>query len=195
MLLGKYGKWQWLNSKAACLADVVERCPQLVIDRFVLVTSYDSGLLQLDEEKLKAGWKHMCKRRRSFDWAHPEWEEPLALSPRVSDPGILPIDMYDEWYVFYTEPQIDTIEVFVNWNFSPTFGHTGLHELSTHVQLEVHFWNQLAVINPRAYVADNQTLSFATSDDVLFEQVMIAVQNVEFEVGTACDVKSPTGPS
>jgi hypothetical protein len=190
MLLGKNGKWSWLTSKAACLADVVELCPQLVIDRFVLITSLDSGLVQLDEERLKAGWKPMCKRRRNFDWSHEEWEDPLALSPRISDPKILPTDMYDEWYVFYTEPQIDTIEVFVNWGFSPTFGHTGFQELSTHKELEEHFWDQLAVINPRAYIAHNVELSFVTSDELLFEQVMIAVQTVELEIGTACDARS-----
>jgi hypothetical protein len=194
MLLGKNGKWQWITSKAACLSDVVELCPQLFIDRFVLITSFDSGLVTLDEEKLKAGWKPTCKRRRNFDWSGEVWEEPLALSPRVSDPKILPTDMYDEWYVFCTEPQIDTIEVFVNWEFSPTFGHIGMQELGMHVELEAHFWNQLAVINPRAYIADNQTLSFATADDALFEQVMIAVQDVELEVGTACDAKSANGP-
>lgn len=195
MLLGKNGKWNWLTSKAACLADVVERCPQLVIDRFVLITSLDSGLVQLDEAKLKAGWKPMCKRRRNFDWSHDVWEDPLALSPRIADPKILPTDMYDEWYVFCTEPQIDTIEVFVNWGFSPTFGHIGPQELGTHGELEEHFWDQLAVINPRAYIADNLELSFVTSDDPLFEQVMIAVQSVEFEVGTACDARSTTEPS
>lgn len=185
----------WLNSKAPCLADIVELCPQMVIDRFVFITSLDSGLVQLNEDRLKTGWKPMGKRRKNFEWSHDEWEDPLALSPRVSNAMILPTDMYDEWYLFTEEPQIDTIEVFVNWNFSPTFGYAGMKELDTHVELEEHFWNQIAELNPLAYIAYNESFSFVTQDAPLYEQVLAAVQNVELEIGTACDARSTLADS
>lgn len=195
MLMGKNDKWMWVTSKAACLSEVVEGCPQLFVDRFVFITSFDSGLVQLNEEMLNAGWKHMGKRRKNFEWSGDEWEDPLALSPRISDPTILPIDTYDEWYVFFSAPQIDTVEVFVNWGFSPTFGHTGMHELRTHPELEEHFWAQMNELNPHAYIADNESLSFVTADAARYEQVMLAIQNIELEIGTACDARSTLGDS
>lgn len=185
----------WLNSKAPCLADIVELCPQMVIDRFVFITSIDSGLVQLDEDRLKAGWKPMGKRRKNFDWSHDECENPLALSPRVSNPVILPTGTYDEWYLFTKEPQIDTVEVFANGNFSPTFGYAEMKENHAHVELEQHFWNQIAELDPLAYIADNQSFSFVTQDTSLYEQVLLAVQKVELEIGTACDARSTLADS
>lgn len=184
----------WLTSKAACLKDVVELCPQLFIDRFVLITSYDSGYVTLTEEQLQAGWKYTGSDAQNFDWLPPR-DGLFALSPRVSDPTKVPIDMFDEWYVFYTPPVIDKLEVFVNRMFYPTTGKVGLAEEQTSdhfVEYEALFWKQLSDVNPRAYISDNQTLSFVTFDSVLYEQVVMAVQDVEREVGTACDARSAT---
>ncbi len=197
MILGKNGKWMWLTSKAACLKDVVELCPQLVIDRFVLITSYDSGYVTLTDEHLHAGWQYTGGDAQIFEW-RPVRDGQFALSPRVSNAAMLPIDMYDEWYVFYKPPVIHQLKIFVNAGFSPTSGKVGLAEETSseyYEEFETHFWQQLSELDPRAYVADNFNLSFVTSDEILFEQVVLAVQDVEQEVSTACDAKSPTDPN
>ena len=196
MLLGKNGKWSWLSSKAACMSDVVEKCPQSVIDKFVLVTSLDSGLVILDEERIKNGWKYVGKKAQNPELtSNYKVEGEFALSPRVTNPADIPKDIchgntYDEWYVFTSPPQIEAAEVFINWGgFGFSIGHIGLYELEGHT-FEDRFWNQLSAINPHAYLADNGTLLFATADGGLFEQVMIVVQNEELEIGTACDARS-----
>lgn len=194
MILGKNGKWMWLTSKAACLGDVVERCPQLVIDRFVLITSHDSGLIVLDDQQLKDGWKYLGEVANNPELVSDfKREGAFALSPRISATSILPVDVYDEWYVFAKPPQFETAEVFINWGaFSLSFGHTGRHELAPH-GFEGRFWDQLLVLNPLSYIADNGygTLLFTTADALLYEQMLLAIQDIELEVSTACDAKSP----
>ncbi len=117
MLLGKNGKWSWLSSKAACMSDVVEKCPQSVIDKFVLVTSLDSGLVILDEERIKNGWKYVGKKAQNPELtSNYKVEGEFALSPRVTNPADIPKDIchgntYDEWYVFTSPPQIEAAEV------------------------------------------------------------------------------------
>ena len=200
MIIGKYGKWMWLTSKSACMGDVVEKCPQLVIDKFVLVTSLDSGIVILDEQRLKDGWKYTVKEAHNPDFIGQDNRQGVfALSPRVSNPAEIPRDichgnMYDEWYVFDSPPQIESLEVFINWGgFDLSIGHLGLHKMEPHA-FEDRFWNQLAITQPHAYIADSGTLLFTTDDDVLYQQVTMAVQDVEFQVQTACDARSTLGP-
>lgn len=198
MILGKNGKWMWLTSKAACMGDLIEKCPQSIVDKFVLVTSLDSGLVILNEQQLNDGWKYLVKESHNPDFKdQPQREGVFSLSPRVSNPADIPRDichgnMYDEWYVFNSPPQIESAEVFINWGgFGFSIGHIGLNELEKH-SFEDRFWNQLSVINPHAYIADNGTLLFSTADGNLYEQAVMAIQDVEREVLTACDAKSPT---
>ena len=201
MIIGKNGKWMWLTSKAACMGDVLEKCPQSAIDKFVLVTSLDSGLVILDEKKLSEGWKYAVKEAHNPECIGQDNREGVfALSPRVSNPSAIPRDIchgntYDEWYVFNSTPQVESLEVFINWGgFGFSIGHIGLHQLEPHA-FEDRFWNLLAVTQPHAYIADNGTLLFTTSDGLLYEQVTMAVQDVEFEVQTACDARSTIGPN
>jgi hypothetical protein len=201
MLMGKNDKWMWLSSKAACMGDVIEQCPQSVIDKFVLVTSLDSGLVILNEQRLSEGWKYSVKESHNPAFSgQPQREGVFSLSPRVSNPADLPRDIchgntYDEWYVFSSPPQIESAEVFINWGgFGFSVGHFGLYELESHA-FEERFWNQLSVISPHAYIADNGTLLFATADGNLYEQVVLAVQNEEIQVQTSCDARSTQGPS
>lgn len=188
MILGKNGKWMWVSSKAACMGDVLEKSPQTVIDKFVLLTSLDSGSYRLDDERIKSGWNYVGKDADDH-------EEKFALSPRIKDPSILPRVHYDEWYVFNSPPKIETAEVFINLvDFGFSIGHSGLHKMES-CTFEGRFWDQLNVINPFAYIADNGTLLFATSDGNLYEQVVLAVQDVERVVEQACDARSTLGES
>lgn len=195
MILGKNGKWMWLTSKATGLRDVVERCPQFVIDKFVLVTSLDSGSLLLDESRLQSGWTYMGKEAQSADSAIDADARDFTLSPRVKNTSILPTEWYDEWYVFPSPPQIGSLEVFVNDpDFCLTIGHIGLHEVVPY-KFEEQFWMQIERVNPFSFISDNGVLSFATSDGSLYEQVVIAVQDVEHLVAASCDARSATEQS
>lgn len=201
MILGKNGKWMWLSSKAACMGDVLEKSPQTVIDKFVLVTSLDSGLVILNEQQLNQGWKYAVNETHNPDFKdQPQRRGIFSLSPRVSNPSDIPRDichgnMYDEWYVFNSAPKIESAEVFINWGgFGFSVGHVGLHKMES-CTFEERFWDQLNVINPFAYMADNGTLLFATADGNLYEQVVLAVQDEERAVETACDARSTLGES
>jgi hypothetical protein len=180
MLLGKNGKWMWLTSRATALFELIERCPSIILSRHVVVTAFDSSPLELRESELESGWKYFGKS---------------ALSPRVTHTNQIPCDNFDEWYLFSATPNKEIDQVFINYcGFRLTAGHTGIQQLEG-IPEESQFWEQLNIVQPYAYVAGGDNLVFVTTDDALFEQVMIAVQNVEFEVGTACDAKSATGPS
>lgn len=195
MILGNYGKWMWLTSKAAGMGDVVRECPQFVLNNFVLVTSLDSGLVILDEDQIEAGWKYLGTVGNNPELTGSKREGLFALSPRVSDPSNIPRDIccpekYDEWYVFNHPPQVESAEVFVNWGgFSLSIGHSSMHEITPH-GFESRFWDQLNLLNPQTYIAENGTLLFATVDSRVFEEVRISVQNIEQEIGTACDARS-----
>lgn len=138
MQLGHYKEWSWLTTNKMYIADVLKAYPNLVINKHVLITSYDSGLVILDEKKLQSGWTysgHVCHPHEFAKEAEPDRQ--FALSPRVADPQILPLDMYDEWYVFENPPKINELLVYVNYEFRLSLGHMGLYALRARNRVQV----------------------------------------------------------
>ena len=157
--VGFQGRFQWLVTDETF--DLLELCPEIVLGKFVAVTSFDSGQFLPSDKETAAGWQHRAK---------------IAYSPKVEKPEDLPRAGWDEWYIFNTPTDLGTshlsenifevpqeeghLSVLVNYGFA-------LHP-PERAKLAVLFWPQMARIRPESYVAENDFLTFVTMNEVLF---------------------------
>jgi hypothetical protein len=164
LTIGVHDEYQWLVCEH-CLDDLLRLCPQIVLGKFVAVTSVDSGHYFPTEEELGAGWE----RRNG-----------IAYSPRVKNVEILPREGWDEWYVFEErfdlggmaapesnpfEASLVPGEVYAFVNYSSV----GLH-LPHKRGIAPYFWKQFDWIRPRSYIAESGDYLFVISKDKeLFE--------------------------
>ena|SRR5947209_7971538 len=167
--LGSQGSYEWLVTDQAF--DLLRICPDVALGKYIAITSFDSGPLVLTNEETATGWQNRGD---------------VAYSPKIEDIGTVPRDLYDEWYIFenpvdlgishiqdniFQAPQErGHVIVFVNHNFAlhpPE--RAGLSDL---------FWSQMARIHAESYVADNDYLTFATLNKVLFAKVLDAVKAI-----------------
>jgi hypothetical protein len=168
---GHNGKYFWLTSAEANLAEVIGACPELVVGRRVAITSFDSGpLLPLTEAELRAGWEQAGE---------------IAVSPTVAHASELPSDNYDEWYVFEGKlPEFDDLEVFVNYGgFSPVTLAERRAEMkwdSTWESLRPdpfedalleRFWATIHRLEPSVYIADGDLLTVVTRSELEWDCV------------------------
>ena len=146
LVTGSRGAYKWLSSRHE-LKDLLRLCPSVVLEKYIAVTSIDSGHLHpIDVEKL-AGW---------------ESRQGIGYSPLVQSVETLPRDGWDEWYVFAQpvdlgvsrlgsnifDPALKAGEVgvFVNYAFA-------LHP-PDRASLADLFWNQHDHIQPESYISD-----------------------------------------
>jgi hypothetical protein len=160
---GSRGGYDWLTTQHD-LETLLKLCPELVLDKYLAVTSIDSGPLTLSDREKDAGWKSRSG---------------IAYSPRIESVEGLPHDGYDEWYVFNAVIDLgemldgDVFEaplgpgrvaVFVNYY---GFRVDDLDPLYKH--MTDLFWKQLEWIQPESYIADGGTcLTVVSSDKALF---------------------------
>jgi hypothetical protein len=116
---GSRGDYKWLSSSHHQLDDLLRLFPNIVLGKYVAVTSFDSGPLVPNADERQLGWDN---------------RQGIAYSPRVTSVETLPRDLYDEWYVFAQpvdlgvsrlgsnifDPSLKPGEVgdFVNYNFA-----------------------------------------------------------------------------
>jgi hypothetical protein len=165
---GSHGAYFWLSSAQHDLGGLLKQCPQLLLGKYIAVTSLDSGPLTLTDEERTAGW-------------HTRNE--IAYSPQIHTAEQLPYGEcagFDEWYVFESpfdlgqlwhgnifeaplaEGQVSTFVNFLDFALSNP-------EVAELVRL---FWKQLDSIQPQSYIADgNAFLTFVTRDKELFNSV------------------------
>ena len=141
----------------------------LLLGKYVAVTSFDSGPLLPSAAERQMGWEN---------------RQGIAYSPLIQSVGTLPLDSYDEWYVFQRpvdlgisrldsnvfEPSLQPGEVGVFVNY----GGFALHRPETKDLADL-FWNQLDRIQPESYIADNEVLTFVSRDESLFAAVTKAL--------------------
>ena len=89
--VGFQGRFQWLVTDETF--DLLELCPEIVLGKFVAVTSFDSGQFLPSDKETAAGWQHRAK---------------IAYSPKVEKPEDLPRAGWDEWYIFNTPTDLGT---------------------------------------------------------------------------------------
>lgn len=167
--VGSHDSYDWLVTDQAF--DLLRICPDVVLGKYIAITSFDSGPLVLTDEEKGAGWQSRSE---------------IAYSPKISGSEAVPRDQYDEWYIFETPADLGVshirenifeapqgkghVNVVVNYNFAP---HPP--ERATLAGL---FWPQISWIHPESYVADNDYLTFATLNQVLFAKVLDTVKAI-----------------
>lgn len=160
--VGLHGDYQWLVTEEY-MDDLLRLCPEIVLGKYVAITSIDSGSFVPNKEEKLSGW---------------ETRDGIAYSPMVSNVESLPRENWDEWYVFnqpfrlgrlvaqekniFAEPISDEeVCVFVNFNM-------GLHR-ADHEGLTNLFWHQLARLRPQTYIAESDYhLTLVSSDEEIF---------------------------
>jgi hypothetical protein len=165
---GARGEYQWLTSGQHDLAALLQMCPQVVLGKYIAVTSFDSGPLILNDDEVSAGWRA---------------RNDIAYSPKIQSVDKLTHGEragWNEWYVFgapmdlgqmfsgnvFEYPlQPGTVAAFVN--YSGFSFHTPIMK-----DLADLFWKQLEWICPESYIADGDILNFASRDKRLFAGVL-----------------------
>src|SRR4051794_35587986 len=99
-ITGEWCNFRWFQSSDLSLGGLVEAVPDLLRDRFVVVTSLDSGPLRLTPDDTAAGWRQSGS---------------LAISPKSPTPRSLPLGEWDEWFLFEELPAVGSLDVFVNF--------------------------------------------------------------------------------
>lgn len=161
MLSGQRGSFYWLADPNRRLGELIASFPEVIHNKYVAITSFDSGPLALTPGELQAGWNV---------------EGRIAYSPMVTEANEIPCDQFDEWYVFSRPTRLANVEVFVNYaGFSPVdpaelfkderqtiCGMTAGAFLSARLAERQRFWCQLEQIAPEAYLADGALLVLVT---------------------------------
>jgi len=168
---GSTNGYQWLVSTDRHL-DVLECCPDVVLGKYVAITSFDSGPLGLTEEQRSAGWVSQGE---------------IAYSPKIQDANVVPQAYFSELYIFgaptnlgvladpnrnifESEMQQRQVHAFVNFDF-------GFHD-PEYATLARMFWQQLGWIKAESYLAENDYLIFVTANPRVFAKVYEALRQV-----------------
>ena len=167
LTLGSEGLYEWLVTDQQF--DLLQVCPEIVLEKYVAITSIDSGPLVPTDKETAADWQTRGK---------------IAYSPKIKNVEGLPRAGWDEWYIFDNPTDLGTshlgenifevpqerghVSVFVNYCFA-------LHRPEMK-DLATLFWQQIGRIRPESYVADNDYLNFVSVNKTLFANVRDAVK-------------------
>jgi hypothetical protein len=86
----KYSVVQWSYEWDPSLFDLLDRMPELVLGRHVVVVSWDSGQYKPTQAELDCGW---------------EVVNGVAVSPKIAVVSDLLTAGFDEWYVYEERPR------------------------------------------------------------------------------------------
>jgi len=169
LTVGSEGLYEWLVTDRQF--DLLQLCPEVVLGKYVAITSIDSGPLVPTEIETAAGWQTRGK---------------IAYSPKVQNVEQLPRAGWDEWYIFDDPTDLGTshlaenifevpqeqghVSVLVNYGFA-------LHPPErADLTLTRLFWEQIMRIRPESYVADSDYLTFVSMNQTLFANVRDVVK-------------------
>ena len=165
--VGSQDSYDWLVTDEDF--DLLELCPEIVLGKYVAVTSIDSGHLTPTDKEMATGWQSRAN---------------IAYSPKIENAQDVPFEGWDEWYIFNTPTDLGTshlaenifevpheqghLSVLVNYGFA-------LYP-PERANLADLFWPQLARIGPESYVANNDFLTFVSINKALFARVRDALK-------------------
>jgi hypothetical protein len=117
LMIGSHGLYEWFVTDQQF--DLLQLCPEVVLGKYIAITSIDSGPLVPTDEETAAGWESRGK---------------VAYSPKVQKIKGLPREGWDEWYIFANPADLGTshlqenvfempqeqrhVSVFVNYCFA-----------------------------------------------------------------------------
>jgi len=173
---GTHGEYRWISTTDYGIDDLLAACPSVLLEKYVAVTSCDSGPLRLSEEDQARGW---------------QLRGAIAYSPHITSPNVFPYhEHFDEWYVFPEAVELGTIlegnpfdsevtprrvEVFVNY-------YLRMEEPDMR-DLVFRLWRQLEWMRAESYIAEADWgyLTLITRDENLFAAVCLDVANRKAE--------------
>jgi hypothetical protein len=164
MVSGVHGDYSWIewSSPSAYLYDFIHAFPEIVLQKYIVVTACDSGPLVPTDQERQDGW-----------FAEGE----IAYSGPIGDVDAIPNDQFDEWYIFPRLTKIPDIEVFINYavfslsDAKKLFPHWDAAMIAERHQAQERFWQQLIELAPESYLAEGERLIFVTRDHALFASV------------------------
>lgn len=183
MKKGQFSQYNWVECRSNdSLHKLLMRCPEFIIGKCLVISSFDSGPLMASPEELAKGWRQIGD---------------LVIAPRIEHVEELPYDQHDEWSVFtsYTQPAIT--ETFVNDGLFQLADPSSLLEdavaatpidadivgakyrverLSERQQL---FWEQIMRTEPESWVGNGDRLMFVTRNAELFTSVLLALRGAQ----------------
>ncbi|MGH9662716.1 MAG: hypothetical protein ACRD96_29470, partial [Bryobacteraceae bacterium] len=125
-IVGVHGDYQWLTMVECDISILLSLCPDVVVGKYLAVTSIDGGMLRLTDQEKNDGW-WTADDARVFQGLpgggrQDSDDRKVAYSPCVASTHGLPNEThdeccagFDEWYVFGQPVPAGEIEVFVNW--------------------------------------------------------------------------------
>jgi hypothetical protein len=167
LTVGSQGLYEWLVTDQEF--DLLQFCPEVVLGKYIAITSIDSGPLVPTDKEKAAGWESRGQ---------------IAYSPQLESVESLPCAGWDEWYIFGSPTDLGTshlgenvfevpqerghVSVLVNYGFA-------LHDPELK-DLATLFWQQIEWIRPESYIADGDYLNLVSMNKTLFASVRNAVK-------------------
>lgn len=144
-----YQVLDWPKGLDVRIDEIWRAFPDLVLGRFLVNTSFDSGRFMPSEAEIAQGW-HVVGQ--------------LAHSPAISAIEQIPHDQFDEWLVFDRPVQVYTFETLVNYcEFSPL-------DFDWEEKIQP-FWQQIAELQPLHLFGENYGTYLVTRDEDLAKRI------------------------
>jgi hypothetical protein len=145
-----YHAIDWPERPDLFITHLWQRFPELVVGRYLVNTSFDSGFLTLSDEEREAGWRMVGR---------------LAHTPLIGGTDQIPHDQYDEWLVFDHPAQVEEFETMVNYsNFSPV-------DFDWEEKRE-RFWEQVVRLHPLHVIGENHGLYLVSRNGELISRLL-----------------------
>lgn len=144
-----YHLLDWPSREGLTLEHLWQRCPQLVVGRYLINTSYDSGIFVPGESEKAAGWRVIG------DHAH---------SPRIQRTSEIPHDCFDEWLVFDVPTQVSQFETMVN-----SVGFTPID--FDWAEKREAYWSQIVRLQPLHVLGENDGVYVITREADIIVQL------------------------
>jgi hypothetical protein len=178
MYIGSYGEYKWIVTLNFNFNDLLKKCPNVLLSKYLVITSFDSGPLIPNQEEIENGWTIY---------------ENTMCSPVLDSLENLPYDNYDEWYVFKKPNEFVNTKTFVNYsgftlrnpsylleNADITWDKKAiLEDIEIIENLHQEFWNQIQKLSPESYIANGDNFIYVTNNNLLYNMVKTLVQEME----------------
>lgn len=167
MFHGAQGEYRWLETSAHEIYDVLQVCPDVVTNKKLVITSFDSDPLQPTEEEMQRGW------RASGRSVH------IPLGSNISS---IPFEVFNEWYIFNDEAPERDYRVFVNHDWFTLGPAQTLYTRNGNAfdlkRMQRWFWQELEQAKPESYLGRGNRLKFVTRNAENFHLVLRSLTSI-----------------
>jgi len=180
---GRIAEYEWLEEIEGSghnLRRLIQECPEVFLEKCIVITSFDSGPLIATKEELEKGW---------------EQHGDVVVIPRLEMLRDLPFDQNDEMYVFhnYTKPEIP--ETFVNDGIfrlasAESYMNEAIATMGSDTDIigakyraerlskrQNIFWDQLRKCKAESFIGNGHRLSFVSRDSSVFSAVLSVLKD------------------